>query len=247
MTSPFVSRAEWGAAPRRSSTALSASAVTIHWAGTPSNVGGHEDCARTVRSFQSYHMNTQGWADIAYNMLVCPHGYIFEGRGGGRRSAANGSNAGNSASYAICYIMGTGQAFTDEAKRAIVDAAAILVPEGGDWWSHRDWLNTGCPGDEIAEWVNAGHPVDVVPEPEPEPEPAPVPCEQKTFGRGDSDRCVIYIQRLLNRRGYGLVDDGDFGPNTEAAVRRFQSIKRLTADGVVGPKTWPHLWWGQTL
>ncbi len=47
--------------------------------------------------------------------------------------------------------------------------------------------------------------------------------------RGDA---VKRIQRTL-----GLVADGVFGKNTEAAVKKWQADQGLTADGVVGPKT----------
>ena len=35
--------------------------------------------------------------------------------------------------------------------------------------------------------------------------------------------------------------DGDFGADTEAAVRRFQGWSGLEADGICGPKTWGRL------
>jgi hypothetical protein len=36
----------------------------------------------------------------------------------------------------------------------------------------------------------------------------------------------------------GLYEDGDFGPNTEKLVKEWQLKNGLSADGIVGPKTW---------
>lgn len=75
----------------------------------------------------------------------------------------------------------------------------------------------------------------------------PTPCEERLFRKGDQDRCVHYIQRLLLKRGYFLPDDGDFGEQTEYVVARFQRSSGLDDDGIVGPLTWAALWRGQSL
>jgi uncharacterized protein (TIGR02594 family) len=52
---------------------------------------------------------------------------------------------------------------------------------------------------------------------------------------------VKRLQLLLNstlRPSPRLRLDGDFGPATHRAVARVQAMKGLSADGVVGPKTW---------
>ncbi|MEV6176175.1 protein kinase [Streptomyces sp. NPDC052015] len=63
-------------------------------------------------------------------------------------------------------------------------------------------------------------------------------------GPGDSGRRVLQVQCMLTERGYAVGDggvDGEFGAGTESAVRRLQSDKGLTADGVVARETWAAL------
>lgn len=52
---------------------------------------------------------------------------------------------------------------------------------------------------------------------------------------------IKLLQRLLNKKGYSLKVDGDFGPNTDKAVRLFQQTNGLLPDGKVGPYTWEKL------
>ncbi len=52
---------------------------------------------------------------------------------------------------------------------------------------------------------------------------------------------VKRLQGELNQEGFSLSADGQFGPETESAVKRFQREHGLTDDGVVGPVTWAAL------
>lgn len=49
------------------------------------------------------------------------------------------------------------------------------------------------------------------------------------------------IQTGLNRLGYGLEVDGQFGPLTDTAVQKFQRENGLKVDGIVGKHTWAAL------
>jgi len=58
---------------------------------------------------------------------------------------------------------------------------------------------------------------------------------------GDRSPDVARLQTYLNSYCTScsrLAVDGVFGPNTDTAVRKFQSEQRLLADGIVGHKTW---------
>lgn len=54
-----------------------------------------------------------------------------------------------------------------------------------------------------------------------------------------SKRTIVYaIQSMLASMYYDIKVDGHFGAKTEQAVKEFQEQAKLTADGIVGAKTW---------
>ncbi|MCQ4079770.1 peptidoglycan-binding protein [Streptomyces sp. RB6PN25] len=74
-------------------------------------------------------------------------------------------------------------------------------------------------------------------------------CPTPNLHEGEGDGCVAYLQEQLNRSQVTpqIAVDGDFGPNTEAAVIAFQKYvdnnytglpySPLSVDGVAGVQT----------
>lgn len=54
-----------------------------------------------------------------------------------------------------------------------------------------------------------------------------------TLRKGDKNELVKVVQKAV-----GANPDGDFGPKTESAVKKFQKEYFLIADGIVGMRTW---------
>src|SRR5688500_13100636 len=63
-----------------------------------------------------------------------------------------------------------------------------------------------------------------------------------TLRSGSKGAAVKELQVRLKAAGFNPgTADGAFGPKTLAAVKAFQKSRGLSADGVVGPKTWGKL------
>ncbi len=59
---------------------------------------------------------------------------------------------------------------------------------------------------------------------------------------GDKGVYVFILQDALNAAGYtGSGLDGQFGPGTFSALKRFQAAKKLPADGIAGCQAWSAL------
>lgn len=130
-------------------------------------------------------------------------------------------------------------------------AIAIMTRDGGghvtffESWANSDHTAYKGRGGNQSDEVNVStfYTSDLIgfywpknlPLPSPGPSPEPEP-EHDTISLGDSGSDVKDCQRIL-----GIPIDGEFGGQTEAAVKGFQDAMGLVSDGCVGPMTWAEL------
>ena len=116
-----------------------------------------------------------------------------------------------------------------------------LWSRGWAFWGMPDWI------DYSQEEPAATAEPDPVPAQTPEPEPAPAVTYQLALPLlriGDKGDTIKAAQALLISAGYRCgpwANDGDFGPDTDAAVRRYQARFGLAVDGEIGGETWRSL------
>lgn len=179
MIPKLVTREEWGALSPAAVTSLPAAAIrflVVHYSAMDADErDDHAECAGRVRGIQRYHMTSDqltpgGASDIAYNWLVCRHGYVFKGRGFAVRSAATGP--ANGFTVAVCFLGNdsAGRAdVTPLARRALRDLLVFVdrnAPNLEGVRGHRDFMSTSCPGDELYGFVRV---LDVGVRKEPRP------------------------------------------------------------------------------
>ncbi|MYW48893.1 peptidoglycan-binding protein [Streptomyces sp. SID161] len=166
----LVARAQWGARPSRYALAYIAGTqgVKIHYEGAyvPKSLAApdaHSACAGHMRDIQASHLaNTkENYSDIAYNAVVCPHGYVFEGRGIHRKTGANGNQPLNAKDYAVCAMVGSSGLVQPTADQldGLADAIEWFREDGAagrEVLGHRDGYATACPGEPLYAWVKAG-------------------------------------------------------------------------------------------
>jgi hypothetical protein len=222
---PTVTRAEWGARSPESRTFLVKSqqrGTAVHYSGSDSDEqADHRNCAARVRNIQRFHMDGRGWADIAYSMVVCKHGYIFAGRGIGVRTAANGTDAGNDAFHAVCFLGDDSvnrDDITDAGRRAIRQAVGACNKWAGrkEVRPHSFFKPTGCPGDQLRSWINKGMPVVSEQEDKGVSQADVIAALQSKEGQREIERAVTRILRVATGK-----DDA-----SEPASAWFDDIER---------------------
>lgn len=250
MAIDLVSRRDWQARPPAGSyTQLdSTHGVKVHYTGgrvDPAIVDDHALCVALVRSIQNFHMDSNGWLDIGYTMVACPHREVFEGRGLHHLPAANGAGL-NAGHYAVLGLVGNSGLVEppDGVLHGILDAIQHLRENGGagrEIKGHRDGFDTDCPGEPLYAWVRRGAPRPGGQEP-PTPSVPPFPGRLLRFPpvtRGEDARTW---QKQMKKRGWSITADGAYGSDSREVCRRFQRNQGIDDDGVVGPTTWRLTW-----
>jgi hypothetical protein len=143
-------------------------------------VGAHNLCPARVRNIRAFHIGPERrWLDVAYSFLICPHGTIYEGRGWGRRTAANGTNVGNSWGHAVMVMVGEGETIPAPVYEALtaLHLEHRRVYGQSELKAHSDFKATGCPGPVLSAWV-ARNPNPTVRPPRPSQEDDDLTPEQ---------------------------------------------------------------------
>ncbi|MFJ6566214.1 peptidoglycan-binding protein [Streptomyces sp. NPDC091292] len=244
------------AAPTQTST----KGVKVHYEGTPVStklLKDHDACVAEVRAIRASHLanKRENYSDIAYNYLACPHGYLFEGRGIGRRTGANGNQDLNRAHYAICGLVGSEGLTqpTDAMLSAIRDGIELLRKHGAgdEIKGHRDGYATACPGGPLYAWVQKGAPrpdggiPPVKPPTKPQYEPFP---GASWFAMGRKSPIVLAMRKRLIAVGCGRYQSTKnpdvIGSGDKASYEAWQRKCGYTGTAAKwppGPTTWTKL------
>lgn len=250
----FVTRSELGWPASAAPDQPTAKGVKIHYEGTAVSNETHSDCVASVKAIRKSHLAhpTENYSDIAYNYLVCQHGYVFEGRGKGKRTGANGNQELNRAHYAVMALLGNKGDTTPSAPMidGIRYAVALLRKNGAgkEIKGHRDGFATACPGEPLYALVKAGklEPVPKTPVPKPKPVYAPFPGSS-FFRLGKTHPLVTELGKALVRAGYKGYASGPGPEFTRADIKAVAWYQRKLgysgsdADGYPGKTSWDKL------
>ena len=207
---------------------------------------------KIARDIQQWHF-ARGWADSGQHFTVSRGGYTLEGR----HRTIEGLGSGSSSIFPLgAHCLGqngdsigienqgtyTTSTPTSAQWSALVGLLAYLCQTYklpvSQIFGHRQYVSTSCPGDafyaklpQLRSDVSAR--LGGV-----TPPPVPTTRSWPTLQVGSTGTTVKAAQYLLRHSGRTLAVDGDFGSGTKAAVVSFQNAQGLTADGVIGRRTW---------
>ncbi|KAG6446808.1 hypothetical protein O3G_MSEX004633 [Manduca sexta] len=161
---PFVTKEQWGGREARTSTPLNhpVQFVVIHHSYIPGVCLSRDECARSMRSMQNFHMNSNGWSDIGYNFAVGGEGSVYEGRGWDAVGAHAAGYNSNSIGIVLIgdFVSNLPPAVQMQTTQELIAAGVRLGYIRPNYMliGHRQVSATECPGtrlfNEITNWNN---------------------------------------------------------------------------------------------
>lgn len=202
----------------------------------------------SVEVMRDWHVNDNGWSDVGYHVFIRKDGVAEAGRPLERTPAAQAGH--NTGTIAICLHGLVESKFTKAQFETLIALCKDILAayEGGvTFHGHREVAAKACPVFDYRAVLGLNGHGEMVFEPSAEPagsdEAAAVGGEvgEPMLRVTDRGPAVRRLQERLNAAGREVVVDGIFGQQVLAAVKAFQKAAGLTADGIVGPRTWAAL------
>ncbi|MFJ6566659.1 peptidoglycan-binding protein [Streptomyces sp. NPDC091292] len=253
----LITRQDLGWPTSAAPTQTTTKGVKVHYEGTAVSgklLTDHNACVTEWKNIRKSHLanKTEGYSDVAYNYAACPHGYLLEGRGIGRRTGANGNQDLNRAHYAIVGLVGSSGLTepTDAMLDAIRDGIELLRKHGAgsEIKGHRDGYATACPGGPLYTWVQKGAPR---PEDGTPPPPSKPPAKYQPFPgaswfvMGRRSPIVLAMRKRLIAVGCGRYQSTKnpdvIGTGDKASYEAWQRKCGYTGASATwppGPTTW---------
>lgn len=151
-------REDWGARPAETSrmTPHTVERLTVHHAGTQSGTTGPAQ----FRGWQDWHMDGQGWPDIAYHLIVGIDGEVYEGRD----PAYQGDTATTYDTNGHFLVVVEGNFDIEEPTAAQIESLTRVLAWASEEYGvppdtiagHRDYAATTCPGDHLYAMIQSG-------------------------------------------------------------------------------------------
>jgi len=241
----ILPRSAWGAVPPKSPGRPWAPGgpvdLVVHWVGGAGTIGirDHADCPVRIRAVQAYEMS-QEYSDIAYNLVCCPHGAVYEGRGLGVQGAANGPST-NATKPSVCLLLNQQDSMTSAMQASVLELNRTVTP--GTLLAHREVNSTACPGPQVYGWI-----LETRLQPPPTPEP-PTPVEDDEMPKlvkcNNGDPMVLLTNSIHSRWVQDEAELNDltalYGPPATWAPRDF--YRPVLVGPNPGPWTGRPSWW----
>jgi len=130
--------------------------LTIHHAGTQSGTTGPTQ----FRGWQNWHMDGQGWGDIAYHLLIGIDGTVYQGRD----PAYEGDTGTTYDTTGHFLVVVEGNFDHEEPTRAQVESLVSVLAAASEEYEvspstisgHRDHAATTCPGTHLHAMIDSG-------------------------------------------------------------------------------------------
>lgn len=152
------SREAWGARPARTDSmrAHTPKRLTVHHAGTQGGTTG----SAQFRGWQNWHMDGQGWGDIAYHVLIGIDGMVYEGRD--RAYEGDTGTVYDTTGHFLVVVEGNFDfdrptvAQVESLTRVLAWASEEYAISPSTISGHRDHAATSCPGTHLHSLIESG-------------------------------------------------------------------------------------------